>query len=354
MAARPTRPHRVVLSMEPVLLLGARLSDERPELHRPITEARLLAMVNASGDAFWETDVQRRFVHLSDNMCRTMGYPREELLGRSVLEFMTPEYKAEIVRMAAERATPENPLAHTAPLRHEGEFFRKDGARVWIETVSVPVFDDGQQHLGYFGITRDVTERKQSEQALREANRRLEEQLSHIQLLHARLHEQSIRDDLTGVHNRRHFVQQAEQALREARAHEHALSLVLMDLDHFKSINDQHGHPTGDAALKAVGSMLAATVQAGQLAARLGGEEFAVLLPGADHADALAQAEQWRRTLAEMTILADGAVLRLTASFGVASFPDQADALVSLMKIADSRLYRAKALGRDRVAGASS
>ncbi len=327
------------------------MTDDPSGQHRPITEDRLLAMVNASGDAFWETDAQRRFVHLSDNMCLTMGYPREELLGRSVLEFMTPEYKAEIVRMAAQRATPENPLAHTAPLRHEGEFFRKDGARIWIETVSVPVFDDDRQHLGYFGITRDVTERKHSEKALSEANRRLEEQLAQIQLLNARLHEQSIRDDLTGVHNRRHFVQQAEQALRERRAAGTELSLVLLDIDHFKSVNDQHGHPTGDAALKAVGSMLAATVTPGQLAARLGGEEFAVLLPDTSHASALAQAEQWRATLAGMTICADGAVLRLTASFGVASAPTQGDALGALLKLADTRLYRAKALGRDRVVG---
>lgn len=318
---------------------------------RPITEARLLAMVNASGDAFWETDAQRRFVHLSDNMCRTMGYPREELRGHSVLEFMTPEYRAEIVRLASERGSADNPLAHTGPIRHEGEFFRKDGSRLWVETVSVPVFDDAGAHIGYFGITRDVTERKQAEQALREANQRLEEQLRHIHALHAQLHEQSIRDELTGVHNRRHFVQVAEQELQRAQREGHPLSLVMMDIDHFKKINDQHGHPTGDAALKAVGTMLAGTTRSGHLASRLGGEEFAVLLPGADHAQALACAEQWRSTLADMTILADGTALRLTASFGVASFPQQADSLVGLMKVADTRLYRAKALGRDRVAG---
>lgn len=328
------------------------VQPHRPEDDpRPITEARLLSMVNASGDAFWETDAQRRFVHLSDNMCRTMGYARDELRGHSVLEFMTPEYRAEIVRLAAERGSADNPLAHTGPIRHEGEFFRKDGSRLWVETVSVPVFDDAGVHIGYFGITRDVTERKQAEQALREANQRLEEQLRHIHALHAQLHEQSIRDELTGVHNRRHFVLVAEQELQRAQREGHPLSLVMMDIDHFKTINDRHGHPTGDAALKAVGTMLAGTTRSGHLASRLGGEEFAVLLPGADHAQALAHAEQWRSTLAEMTILADGTALRLTASFGVASFPQQADSLVNLMKVADTRLYRAKALGRDRVAG---
>src|ERR1700712_108445 len=115
------------------------MSNDSPTDPRPITEARLLSMVNASGDSFWETDVQRRFVHVSENMCRMMGYPRERLLGRSVLEFMTPEYGAEIILHAERRAAEGNPLAHVGPIRHEGEFFRNDASRLWIETVSVPV-----------------------------------------------------------------------------------------------------------------------------------------------------------------------------------------------------------------------
>jgi diguanylate cyclase (GGDEF)-like protein/PAS domain S-box-containing protein len=329
------------------------MSNDNPTDHRPITEARLLAMVNASGDSFWETDAERRFVHLSDNMCRTMGYPRDELLGRSVVQFMTPEYRAEIVRLAAERGSADNPLAHTGPIRHEGEFFRKDGSRLWVETVSVPVFDDAGVHIGYFGITRDTTERKRAEQALQEANRRLEEQLRHIHELHEQMREQAIRDDLTGVHNRRHFVAVAELELERARRHTTALSLVMLDIDHFKNVNDVHGHAAGDAALQAVGSMLSATTRAGDLACRLGGEEFAVLLLGMGHEGALERAEKWRSALADLTIPNDGSTaFRLTASFGVATFPSQAAGLVELMKVADTRLYRAKALGRDRVIGA--
>jgi diguanylate cyclase (GGDEF)-like protein/PAS domain S-box-containing protein len=328
-------------------------NDSLPD-PRPITEARLLAMVNESGDSFWETDAERRFVHLSDNMCRTMGYPRDELRGRSVVEFMTPEYRAEIVRLAAQRGSADNPLAHTGPIRHEGEFFRKDGSRLWVETVSVPVFDDAGVHIGYFGITRDTTERKLAEQALHEANRRLKAQLRHINELHRQLSEQAIRDDLTGVHNRRHFVAVAEHELERAQRHGTTLSLVMLDIDHFKNVNDLHGHPTGDAALKAVGSMLSATTRVGDLACRLGGEEFAVLLLGMGHEGAMERAETWRAALAEVTIPTDGAALRLTASFGVATFPLHAATLVELMKVADTRLYRAKAMGRDRVIGDSA
>lgn len=330
------------------------MSNDDPSDPRPITEARLLSMVNASGDSFWESDAERRFVHISDNMCRMMGYPREELRGRSVLEFMTPEYKAEVIRHAQNRAAGDNPLAHTGPLRHEGEFFRKDGSRLWIETVSVPVFDDDGAHIGYFGITRDSTERKRAEHALREANQQLEVQLRRIHELHEQMREQAIRDDLTGVHNRRHFVAVAEHELERARRHGATLSLVMMDVDHFKNVNDAYGHLTGDAALKAVGSMLSATTRAGDLACRLGGEEFAVLLLGMGHEGAIERAETWRSTLAEMTILADGTALQLTASFGVATCPEQAGTLAELMRVADTRMYRAKSLGRDRVIGASA
>jgi diguanylate cyclase (GGDEF)-like protein len=128
----------------------------------------------------------------------------------------------------------------------------------------------------------------------------------------------------------------------------------MLDLDHFKNVNDAYGHPTGDVALKAVGSMLSATTRVGDLAFRLGGEEFAVLLTGMGHEGALERAEAWRVALAEMSIPAETRTLKLTASFGVATFPSQADDLVDLMKVADARLYRAKSQGRDRVAGIGS
>jgi diguanylate cyclase (GGDEF)-like protein len=217
--------------------------------------------------------------------------------------------------------------------------------------VSVPVFDDEGAHIGYFGITRDVSERKHAEQALRAANQQLEAQLQRINELHAQMHEQSIRDELTGVHTRRHFVDVAERELDRVRREGGALSLVMIDLDHFKSINDAHGHLVGDVALRAVGTMLVATTRTEDLACRLGGEEFAVLMVDTDHDTALERAETWRATLAATSVLADGIVLRLTASFGVATFPAQAGSLSELLRLADHRMYNAKALGRDRVAG---
>ena len=316
---------------------------------RPITESRLLSMINASGDSFWELDAERRYVYVSENMHRMMGYERDEVMGKPVMQFMTPEYRLEILRLAAQRG---DPVVHLGALRHEGEFLCKDGRRLWGETVSVPVFDEQNQHIGYFGITRDITQRKHDEHALREANRRLQEQVQRINELHEQLREQAIRDDLTGIYNRRHFVAMAERELARARRQMLPLSLVMLDVDHFKRVNDEHGHLAGDEALKVIGLLLRSTCRAEDLACRLGGEEFAVLLPGMGHAGAIARAQEWRTALASLKTRIGGVELSLTASFGVATFPQHAVTLVDLMRCADDRLYRAKAAGRNCVAGA--
>ncbi len=321
---------------------------------RPITETRLLAMMDASGDSFWELDTQRRYVYVSGNMQRSLGYSQEEIIGKSVMDFMTPSYKAEIIRLAIERGTVSDIYTNAHPIRHEGEFLCKDGTTLWAESVSVPVFDDNGVHIGYFGITRDTTQRKLAEQSLQAANAQLEAQVGQIQALHAKLQEQAIRDDLTGAYNRRHFAAVAENEISRARRQQNAVSLVMLDLDHFKRINDSFGHFAGDEALRATSTALAENRRAEDLVCRWGGEEFAVLLPGTGHDTACALAEAWRVKLASTTMLARGTPVQLTASLGVATFPLEADSLLALMQLADARLYQAKARGRNCVVGAAS
>ena len=321
-----------------------------PATPRAINDSRLLSMINASGDSFWEVDVQRRFVYISDNMALMMGYPAEEVIGRSVLDFMTPDYKLQIHRQTIERGAP---MSQPGAIRHEGEFICKDGSGKWGDTVSVPVFDDDGVHIGYFGITRDITQRKKDEHALREANRLLRGQVQRINQLHEQLREQAIRDDLTGVYNRRHFVAVADREIARARRQQQPLSLVMLDVDFFKRVNDVHGHLAGDEALRVIGLLLRSTSRAEDLACRLGGEEFAVLLPGMDHRGAIERAQEWRGALASLkTRIGGGTELSLTASFGVATFPQHAASVTELMRAADQRLYYAKETGRNRVAGA--
>ena len=156
---------------------------------------------------------------------------------------------------------------------------------------------------------------------------------------------QAVTDPLTGLRNRRGFLAEAEVALARCARAGQAAAVVMVDLDRFKSINDRHGHPAGDAVLRATATSLRAGLRAGDLPGRLGGEEFVLLLPDADLAAAAATAERLRAALTQdVPHPGAGAV---TASFGVA--PVEAGALEAALAAADQALYRAKQGGRDRV-----
>jgi diguanylate cyclase (GGDEF)-like protein len=162
---------------------------------------------------------------------------------------------------------------------------------------------------------------------------------------------QSRIDALTELANRRQFSDVLETATEQARDSGEPLSLLLLDIDHFKHINDTHGHTVGDACLTAIAARLKSSFsQSGDLAARVGGEEFGVILQGQDLATATQRAERFRASLLEHPIAADGIVLNVTASIGIAEFDGglhQDDD--AFYHAADSAVYRAKAAGRNRV-----
>ena len=174
---------------------------------------------------------------------------------------------------------------------------------------------------------------------------RVAERVRELEEVNARLVELAATDELTGLWNRRHLRAALEAALADAARHGRPLSLVLLDLDGFKAFNDAHGHPAGDVVLHAVGETLREHVRPGDVAARHGGEEFAVLMPGADAEGARACAERLREAIAGRT----WPLRPISASFGVATLMTGRPA-VDLVEQADRALYRAKRLGRDRVA----
>jgi diguanylate cyclase (GGDEF)-like protein len=161
-------------------------------------------------------------------------------------------------------------------------------------------------------------------------------------------------DPLTALWTRQHFSQQAASALAAAERRAQPMALVLFDLDHFSQVNSQHGHLSGDALLAAVGAALVRLQEPGRHFGRLGGEEFAVLLPGAGLDEGLAFAERCRSSIAAARATAyDGrAALAITASFGVVSTTAAGYRLRDLLANADQALYRAKGAGRNRVAAA--
>jgi len=187
------------------------------------------------------------------------------------------------------------------------------------------------QPLRVVGLRMDITRRKQIEQRL--------ELLAHT-------------DPLTGVCNRRRFLELADDELSRAARHGQPLALLMLDLDHFKAVNDRFGHAGGDSVLRAFVDSALRVMRQGDVLARVGGEEFAALLPQTGRDGALALAQRMLQQVRELQVPLDGQVLRITVSIGVALRPMAPGVPVTvdaLMAAADHALYQAKTQGRNQV-----
>jgi diguanylate cyclase (GGDEF)-like protein len=221
-------------------------------------------------------------------------------------------------------------------------------------SVCVPLVASGET-IGVFTVQSDAADGRGDDTGrVTAVAERLAMPLANL-LLRETLREQSIRDPLTGAYNRRFLEESAAREIARAIRQDGVLSLALLDLDHFKRINDTFGHSVGDSLLRAMGRFLTARVRRADLVCRFGGEEFALLLPGSTRAEAIARIDELRRRAVEITC-EDGRGGSVTATFsaGVSEYPADGDSLDELLATADAALYRAKAAGRDGVLGASS
>lgn len=167
--------------------------------------------------------------------------------------------------------------------------------------------------------------------------------------LQRKLYDSATRDSLTGTYNRGFFLETLEVDFAAAIRNDHVMSLLILDIDHFKAVNDTYGHPTGDLVLTQSARLIQAALRAEDVAARYGGEEFAVLLRYTDGARALAIAERIRRTIADHDFELQSGTLRLTVSIGVATLDAATHkSAVQLIAAADQLLYRAKQQGRNQ------
>ncbi len=210
------------------------------------------------------------------------------------------------------------------------EIVRPDG-RI-LQVRGVPVLVDGAPG-GYILLQEDITERKNYQTTL--------ERLATT-------------DHLTGLLNRRAFLDATEREIRRAHRYGQSLSLLMLDVDHFKRINDGHGHPAGDEVLRRIAAACRSLLRDEDLTGRLGGEEFAFTLVQAPLAAAVAVAERLRKTIGDLVIGHEGKTLAATVSIGVAEFGGDVVSLNGLISQADERLYTAKHAGRNRVCPAAS
>jgi diguanylate cyclase (GGDEF)-like protein/PAS domain S-box-containing protein len=219
----------------------------------------------------------------------------------------------------------------------------------YLDLRIIPLRANNGSYTGRIIVLRDVTERKCAEVALREANHQLRLKLAEVTQLQEQLREQALRDPLTGLFNRRYLEETLARELASTQRAHQSISLVVLDVDNFKRVNDTFGHPAGDRMLRALAQLLTSNTRAGDVVSRYGGEEFVVVLPGTGAEDAARRAEVWREKFARLQVEYGVDTLNTTLSAGIATYPEHGRTPETLMHSADEALYSAKQLGRNRV-----
>jgi diguanylate cyclase (GGDEF)-like protein len=198
-------------------------------------------------------------------------------------------------------------------------------------------------------VFRDITERKQVEKRLRYVNDRQQSQLIEIGLLQSKLREQAIRDSLTNLFNRRYLEETLDRELARAARESYPVCVIMMDLDHFKKINDTYGHDAGDQVLKALADTLSEETRRGDFACRYGGEEFVIVMPNIHCNVAYERAGKLRETLNSLYVPYGIYSLTTTVSMGIACYPTNGQTRKAILRAADKAMYAAKGAGRDHI-----
>ncbi|WP_446808239.1 diguanylate cyclase [Methylomonas sp. 2BW1-5-20] len=268
---------------------------------------------------YWLT-ADGRIQFVNNTACQVLGYSREELLSFSVMD-IDPHFPAESWPAHWQE------VKQKGALKTEATHRCKDGREIPVEIAANYLIFEGAEYNCAF--VRDISENK---------------------ALQAELERQARIDYLTGIANRRYFMEQGEAELARSCRYGNALSILMLDIDHFKAVNDDYGHSAGDQALQKLGGILVELLREIDVPGRMGGEEFAILLPETRHDRAVDVAERLRTVIAESPILLEsGQDLHFTVSIGVATLTDMNTSVSSLLNLADKALYQAKKTGRNKV-----
>jgi diguanylate cyclase (GGDEF)-like protein/PAS domain S-box-containing protein len=341
------------LALSLVLLRLLRAENEEQAIASKLmeSEARYRMLAENSHDVIWTLDIpSRRYTYVSPSITAMCGYLPEEVVGQSIDSRLTPDSATRVVRDIDQRLRRIAAGDKSASVVvSEQEHVCKDGEVISTEVVSSYLLDaDGVAHT-ILGITRNVSERKAAELALRETNRQLHARIEEIGRLQVALQELAVRDSLTGLYNRRYLDETLEREVSRARREGSPLSLVMLDIDYFKRVNDTYGHQVGDEALRMLAATLQGDIRTEDVACRYGGEEFLILLPNMPLDAAIQRAEAWRKAIESLSIALGNFQLTFTISLGVSAYPEHGKTPDDLTRCADQALYRAKHEGRNRI-----
>jgi len=298
------------------------------------SEARFRSAFDHAGIGMAMMSLDGRWLKVNPALCRTLGYSRQELLAQNHAS-ITHVDDRELDREPLRRIL----AGEVTRYELEKRYVHKNGSPMWALLTLSALQNSERQAVSLVAQIQDITSRKASEESLRAL---------------------AVRDDLTGVWNRREMFRLLNEEASRADRHGRPLSLIMLDVDHFKVVNDTHGHQAGDASLRQIARIIEDCVRSFDRVARYGGEEFAVILPETLGSDAIVVAERIRSRVAAQEFSVghkNGTEVRitLTVSSGIATIMGPKESTVEAMiQDADAGLYAAKNGGRNRCVAAPS
>lgn len=286
------------------------------------SEQNFRRLFDSLQDVYYRTNAQGVVQHVGPGVRRVLGYEPHEIEGRTAESYYPHSSDRDAFKAAI--------LADGEVSDFPGQMVRRDGQVIDISISSHALYDHAGNFAGVEGIYRDVTQRKN-----------LERELQRL----------ATTDMLTGIANRRAFLETAESAYAHSCHSGEPLTLLMLDLDHFKAINDRYGHLEGDRALVAFAQAVKSQLRASDAVGRLGGEEFGVLLPLTTLTEGLEAAHRILQSVRSLQLSDDtGQAYRITTSLGVGAFRQSDRSLRDMLDRADQALYLAKHRGRDQIA----
>jgi diguanylate cyclase (GGDEF)-like protein/PAS domain S-box-containing protein len=299
--------------------------EERKRVEKALraSEEQYRLIAENTSDIIWTMDLDTKFTYISPSVAHMRGISVGAAMQEHIAEILTPESLDRTMKLLgnalAKEAAGEHPPNASQTL--EVEVYRHDGTTFWADFTMSFIRDDTGAATGLLGITRDITKRKAAEQ----------------NLVYLAYH-----DALTGLANRKAFVEKLEEEVTYAKRYRTALVVMLLDLDGFKAVNDTHGHDAGDRLLVTVGQRLSDTLRETDFIARLGGDEFTIVLANPENNDPGRVALRLQQELAKPYKIKAALIDKVGASIGIARFPIDGEDTTRLIRSADTAMYQAK------------